>query len=282
MKLAFSTLGCPAWELDRVVAAALEHGYEALELRALGGSLDLLSRPEFQPSEIAHTRAWLREKGLSVCCIDTSCRFDSASNAERVEQEEIACRYAGLAAQLGAPLIRVFPDKAPPGESREATRGRIATSLRRVAGRLPAGVSVALETHGDFAACAATAEIVADAAHPAVGVIWDAANSTAAGDSPARDFASIAPWALHVHLRDARPREGATLWQPVLAGCGDVPFDAVFDALAARGYDKYVCFEWEKYWHPELEEPEIALPDFAAAAKAQLRRIRRQGAADER
>ena len=30
-------------------------------------------------------------------------------------------------------------------------------------------------------------------------------------------------------------------------------------------YDGYVSFEWEKYWHPEIEEPEVALPDFINA-----------------
>jgi len=32
-------------------------------------------------------------------------------------------------------------------------------------------------------------------------------------------------------------------------------------------YDAYVSFEWEKYWHPEIEEPEVALPDFVKAMK---------------
>jgi hypothetical protein len=32
-------------------------------------------------------------------------------------------------------------------------------------------------------------------------------------------------------------------------------------------YDGYVSFEWEKYWHPEIEEPEVALPDFINAIR---------------
>jgi hypothetical protein len=26
------------------------------------------------------------------------------------------------------------------------------------------------------------------------------------------------------------------------------------------GYDEYLSLEWEKQWHPEIAEPEIALP----------------------
>jgi hypothetical protein len=39
----------------------------------------------------------------------------------------------------------------------------------------------------------------------------------------------------------------------------------VVDALVRLGYEGYVSFEWEKYWHPEIEEPEISIPDFASA-----------------
>jgi sugar phosphate isomerase/epimerase len=42
MKLAFSTLGCPDWELAEVIAGARKYGYDGVELRALSGSLDLL------------------------------------------------------------------------------------------------------------------------------------------------------------------------------------------------------------------------------------------------
>ncbi len=282
MKLAFSTLGCPSWDLTQVVGAALRHGFEAIELRALSGSLDLLARPELHPGRIEQTRAWLAERGLAICCLDTSCRFDAEDAAVRREQEEIACRHADIAAALGAPLVRVFPDRIPPGTTREAARDRIAESLARVAHRLPAGVRVALETHGDFAAGAAAAEVVRLAGHPGVAIVWDAANSAASGETPARTVDFIAPWLAHVHLRDARPQPGAALWQPVLAGRGRVSFEEVFDALARIGYGGAVSFEWEKYWHPELEEPEVALPDFAAAARVQLRRVSRCGAADER
>src|SRR3712207_401214 len=109
IKLAFSTLGCPQWELPEVGRAAREYGYQGVELRALGGELDLLGRPEFRPGEVERTRRRLAEEGLEVCCVDTSCNFHSADESERREQEELAARHSELAAALGSPLIRVFP-----------------------------------------------------------------------------------------------------------------------------------------------------------------------------
>lgn len=264
MRLAFSTLGCPSWELEDVARAAREYGYAAVELRALGGGLDLLARPEFQPGEVARTRAWLAGRGLEVCCVDTSCSFDSADEAERRRQIEIAGRHCELAAALGAPLIRVFPDLIPDGATFEETRDRIADSLREVARLAPRGVRVGLETHGDFAGGRVTADIIRRADHPNLCIIWDAANTFASGEAVEETAPAVAPYLAHVHLRDARPL-GKEHWTPVLAGRGLVPFGRVVAALHKLDYRGYVSFEFEKYWHPEIEEPEVSLPDFAAA-----------------
>ena len=130
------------------------------------------------------------------------------------------------------------------------------------------GVRVGLETHGDFARGQAAAEIVRLANHPKVALIWDVANSLAAGDSIEESAPEVGPYLAHVHLRDARPIKGHEHWLPVLAGHGAVSFTAAVNALRGLGYDGYISFEWEKYWHPEIEEPEVALPDFSKAMKA--------------
>lgn len=278
MKLAFSTLGCPHWELERIAQAARAYGYAAIELRAVGGDLDLLKRPEFQPGTVETTRHWLTDQALSICCVDTSCTFDSRDEDERRAQVEVAVRHAALAGALGVPLIRIFPDRVPTGATRNETRDNIAACLRAVAERAPSGVRVALETHGDFARGLAAAEIIRLADRPNVALIWDVANSVAAGDSIEAAAQEVSPYLAHVHLRDARPVKGQKAWLPVLAGRGAVSLSAAVNALRRLEYDGYVSFEWEKYWHPEIEEPEVALPDFVKAMKA----IFQGGAADKR
>ena len=65
----------------------------------------------------------------------------------------------------------------------------------------------------------------------------------------------------HVHLKDvarvASP-EGRRGWVPRLPGRGEFDPARVLSALRARRYDRWVSFEWEKRWHPALEEPEVA------------------------
>ena len=267
MKLAFSTLGCPHWELREIISAARNLGYDGVELRAVGGSLDLLSRPEFAAAQLETTRAYFEDAGIELCCIDTSCAFHSKDASERANQVKVALAHANLAAKLGAPLIRVFPDKIQSGAGREETRDWIAACLREIAERLPDDVNVGLETHGDFALAEYAVEIVTLANHPQVKLIWDVANSLAAGDQIQHAARVVQPYLAHIHLRDAKPVAGSEHWLPVLAGFGGVSFAEAVAAIRELNYDGFVSFEWEKYWHPEIEEPEIALPDFISAIR---------------
>ena len=267
MKLAFSTLGCPNWELDQIVETAKRLGYDGVELRAIGGSLDLLARAEFTSENVRTTRALFEDYNLEVCCVDTSCVFHSPHQTERRAEVDLALRHAELAAELGASLIRVFPDKIQPGSSRSETRDCIVESLLRLSQRLPFEVDVALETHGDFAQAESATEILRLVSHPQVSLIWDVANSLSTGDSIEEAGQIVWPYLSHVHLRDARPVADSEHWLPVLAGAGKVSFAQTLATLEGLKYDGFVSFEWEKYWHPEIEEPEVALPDFINAIR---------------
>ena len=270
MKLAFSTLGCPDWDLAEVIAGARKYGFEGIELRALSGSLDLPGCDVFAAERIVATMEYLKREGIEVCCVDTSCTFHSPDASERAAQVKMALVHAELAAKLGAPLIRVFPDKIQSGMEREQTRDWIAACLHDIAEQMPVDVDVALETHGDFARAKAAVEIVDLAIHPKVKLIWDVANSVAAGDTIEHAATIVRTHLAHIHLRDAKPVSGSEHWLPVLAGRGRVSFADALAAIRNLNYDGYVSFEWEKYWHPEIEEPEIALPDFSNAIRSLL------------
>jgi hypothetical protein len=42
-------------------------------------------------------------------------------------------------------------------------------------------------------------------------------------------------------------------------------------ALRRIGYKGYYCFEWEKVWHPDLVEADIAFPDYARVVGGYLK-----------
>jgi sugar phosphate isomerase/epimerase len=72
----------------------------------------------------------------------------------------------------------------------------------------------------------------------------------------------------HTHLKDSKPV--GTDVRYVLTGSGTVPVQETVNILKRAGYKGYYCFEWEKGWHPEIEEPEVAFPQFAETMRKYL------------
>jgi hypothetical protein len=55
-------------------------------------------------------------------------------------------------------------------------------------------------------------------------------------------------------------------------GKGEAPIFEGIDALAGGGYPGYYSFEWEKLWHPEIEEPAIALADYPGVMREHFKK----------
>ncbi len=274
MKLSFSTLGCPSWSLAAIVDAAGRHGYDGIELRFVEGDDALWARPELGGAGLLETRARLRDAGLGVSCVDTRSFFHHPDAAARGAAIAEAARSLELAARLGAGGIRVFGDRIQPGQDRSSTRGFIVEALERLAeAARPYGVEVWIESHGDFARAAETMSVVAAVGSPLVGVLWDPANAFEQGEDPADGWPALGGRVRHVHLKDVARDPGGEGrgWSPRLPGQGSFAPERVLWLLRAQAYDRWVSFEWEKRWHPALEEPETALPHFARWAAAALR-----------
>jgi len=75
----------------------------------------------------------------------------------------------------------------------------------------------------------------------------------------------------HTHLKDSRPPQNSEKDRRyVLTGTGEVPVKETVKVLVANGYRGYYGFEWEKRWHPEIEDPEVAFPHFANVIRQYL------------
>jgi glucosamine-6-phosphate deaminase len=274
IRLAFSTLGCPSWPLARALDAASRFGYDGVELRFVEGDDALWARPELTGTGLRETLARLADAGLAVPCVDTRSFFHAPDPAARRAALEEAARTAEVAARLGAPGIRVFGDRVQPGADLAATRGFIVEAVGGLRDRIRGtGVEVWLETHGDFATAAATRSLLEEAGSEGLGAVWDPANAFSEfGEEPEAGAVALGPFLRHVHLKDVRrPPDGKIPWPPALPGRGDLPATRVLEWLTAKGGDGWVSFEWEKRWHPEIEEPEVALPHFLRWAAGELR-----------
>ena len=263
MRVSFSTLACPDWTMPQIIAMAVREGYDGIELRFVQGEDSLWKLPIFSGNELASTKRTLEDRALNISCLDTSCRFHSPDAAERGRWITEGKRMADLAAELGAPGLRVFGDTIQPGADRASTQSWISESIRELAEiTAERGIEVWIENHGDFAGAADTAAILQQAASPKAGVVWDPANSfTATKEQPADGAARLRAVIRHVHIKDLRP-DGDS-WKCVLPGEGAFPLLDLKAALQDLQYDRFLSFEWEKKWHPEIADAEIALPHFA-------------------
>ena len=268
MKLAFTTLACPNWSLEQVVGAARRSGYEGIELRLLDGEL---LRPDLDGEARRRVRALCTDAGLPIVCVDTSVRIAQPDPAARAEQIRVGQAFLELAAGWDAPLIRVFG--GPPEDLTEAEAiAAAAECLAPLADRArELGIAVALETHDAFASSASVAQVLRQVPGPGAGALWDTLHPYRVGESVAETLGRLRDRLLHIHVKDGqRPADGGPNWELTLLGAGDVPMRDILAALRAAGYDGWLAVEWEKKWHPELAEPEVALPQHADTLRTYL------------
>lgn len=253
MKLAFSTLSCPAWDMERILSEAVASGYDGVELRGYLDEMDLPKAAPFASAESRQaTRARFADAGVSFCCVSSS-GIVAKGNVEHVREN------AALARDLGAPYVRIFggaPESRAEGVENLRAFGDAARSE---------GVALVLETHDAFSTGATVSALLAEAAHPAVFSLWDLHHPYRQGESPAETLALLGPTLRHVHVKDSTVERGY-----LLLGEGDIPNKPMLNSLQEFGYDGYVSVEWEKRWHPEIADPEIALPQYAQRLRAYL------------
>ncbi len=258
MKLAFSTLACPAWSLDQVVAAAHDYGYQGVELRLIDDELIDGSMPE---SERERVRKTFARAGLPIVAVDSSVRVAAAPDAKAALDELVS--FVELASSLESPVVRVFGGEWDAGRSQEQALAQARHIVGEAAASAqPLGVSIALETHDRFSSAELVAEVVRDLP-PAAAALWDVARTHRVGNGPDEVLRLLSGRIAHVHIKDARRRPGNDDWQLTLLGEGEVPARSCIDALRNADYSGWLSVEWEKRWHPELAEPEVALPQFA-------------------
>lgn len=263
MKFAFSTLACPRWSVEQVVENAVNMGYNGVEWRLLDGKI---IDPVDDHEKVVNAVAACRTNDLDVCALDTSCTFNHADPEVRTKQIADLLHWIRLAQEVRVPILRVFggvvQQKSSPQPSHDEVNAWVADSLHQVASEAErASVTVALETHDAFSSARRVANVLQAVNSNAIAALWDSHHPYRIGETVEDVVDALQGRIAHVHVKDAR-RDSAdnTLWQLTLMGEGEVPVLEQLQMLMQRGYTGYVSVEWEKHWHPELAEPEIALP----------------------
>jgi sugar phosphate isomerase/epimerase len=267
--LAFSTLGCPDWSLQQIIDFAVKHGFKGIEIRGVQRQLDLSKSPHFNtPEALADTRKRIKDSGLKIVGLGSSAAMHHSVEADRDKAFDEAKRFIDIAAKVDCPYVRVFPDKLAKDRDKAEVLDVIATNLTSLADAAKgSGVSVLMETHGDVVRAADLETVMNKVGdHANAGLVWDISNMwSVTGEAPSVVYPKLKKWIRHTHLKDLKKVEGKD--QYTLMAEGEVPVFEAVSLLRKGGYKGYYSFEWEKLWHPEIAEPEVAIAQYAQKMK---------------
>ncbi|MCF0074673.1 sugar phosphate isomerase/epimerase [Dyadobacter sp. CY261] len=261
--LSFSTLACPKWDWATIVKYASDNGYHGIEIRGVLDCMDLPKCNDFgSPQNIAQSRKLAEDKGLRIVDLGSSAALHMADPAERKKNLDEAKRFIDLAQQLNCPYVRVFPNDLPKDQEVDKTVELISTGLLELGEYAKnTSVTVLLESHGDVTKKDILANVMGKAEHKHVGLIWDIFNMWSVTKEPPKEvYAQLKQYIRHTHIKDGILEGGKIRY--VAVGKGEGPLQEAISVLVKDNYKGYYSFEWEKKWHPEIEDPEIVIPAY--------------------
>ena len=272
-QLAFSTLGCPDWSFEDVIARGHAMGFSAVEIRGIGKELMTNLISCFQTENLPTTQTLLNRYGMKICMIDTSVTLHEQLHWDSAFFE--GQQAIDLCTAMHIPAIRVFGDYFPADES-------FTEVIQRVAKRLAAlctytqnngSVRVLLEIHGQFNTVEVLAPLLSQMQkYPAFSLVWDIEHSYRSyGTDFAAFYSLIQPWICHVHIKDCALAGDDVLIK--LPGEGTINIEPILTCLQLDGYQGYYSFEWEKRWHRNIPEPEVAFPHYIRFMKKWMRKV---------
>jgi sugar phosphate isomerase/epimerase len=266
MKLCFSTLACPSWDLQTMVRAAADNGIGGIDFRGLQTEIDVTKLPAFNDG-LPDTLAVFREYNLQIPCFNSSVTLMAVGDRWGQMLEECQ-RTATLASKTGTRFIRIFGG-AP---SKEMSHAEAVTLGQRRLRQLvkmtkPAGCQVLVETHDVWVTADQLAPLFEGTAADEVGLLWDCEHTYRKGEPPSQTVKVHGERLKHIHVKDSvRGPENRNT--QLLLGKGDLPIASFVAALREGGYDGWYALETEKRWHPEAPEPEESIPNFARFMRA--------------
>jgi len=270
LPIGVSTLGCPKWDWKTILKNVSASGYTGLELRGILDQMDLTKVPELSGTQLAGSLKDLKALNITVTDLGASARMHEPDPKKLAAHMDEAKRFIDLAHAMNVPYVRVFPDQLVKGEEQSVTIKRMVRNLATLGEYAKsAKVTVIVESHGEFTNKDLLTPLMT--AHKNVAFLWDTHHTIVAGENAETTWKTLGKYTRHVHLKDSIP-QGADPHNRryVLTGTGKIPVKETVRMLARNGYKGTYCFEWEKRWHAEIEDPEVAFPHYAKVLREYL------------
>jgi len=239
------TFSCPELTLDEVLALAKQIGYDGVEPRIVSGHKHGIE-VDISAAKRKEIKGKFADSGVAACCVATSCTYADPAKSEQMIDGTL--KAIDLAADIGAPSIRVFGGGMGAGLSREEAIDLVAKSLGKVAARAKArGVNVCMETHDDWCDPKNVAAVMKKVNHPNICVNWDIMHPVRTNHATIDEsFEALKPWIRHLHIHDAWKESGKLA--PI--GEGFIDHRRAVELLLTISYADYLSGEWISWEDP--------------------------------
>ncbi len=262
MRFAFSTVCCPTWDFQTIVAKAKEYGYGGVEVRGFLSESVLTAANVFL-TDPAKVKRIFTEGGIEIACLASSVSMKGDRRTDARHADELR-QFVLTAEAIGCPLVKLFDTQVRPGQARSTAAVAMGQWLLPL-GDFAAehGIQLVIENALSFRDAKEMWMMLEVINHPCVAAAWDVFNAALVGEAPAISVPTLNTRIQYTQVKDAKIGPmGATLCP---MGEGDVQVKRFLHRLRGIGYEGWVTFEWEKAWLPNIAGPDEALP--AAIAK---------------
>jgi len=274
MRIGFSTVACPDWDLETVVSRGPEMGFEALELHGLERQMDLPLSAALT-TDPGRVSGMCRDAGLPLVCLTMHERFAWWGPVGSSDTVARAREYIELAVSLDCPFVKLRPASLSNDQDRrQLLPSALAVLTDLASAALDAGVTLLLDNTGAVAASRDMWLVLDATAHPGVQVCWSPLRARAAGDTPSLAIPRLGRRIAMAAWTDAR-LSPVTLTPEACAlpGEGHLELDYCHALLAGIGGPSLLIFEWPKLSTPSLSDPDQALPTAAGRMRAMIERF---------
>lgn len=255
----YSTLGSPELGLEDTLALAARQDLAGVEIRALGGTIDLPAYFAATYGTPATLALRVAQQPLKIFSLDTSLHLAHSTAAER----EAFLAFLPWAEALGVPRLRVFDGGKSADPATHRAMAETVAWWRALRAERGWRADLMVETHDALFTASSILGFLQLA--PGTGILWDTHHTwKTGGEDPLVTWRAIRPHVVHLHVKDSVSiPSGKHPFSYRLPGEGEFPMTPLREVLRAE-YHGPMSLEWERLWHPELGPVEEAL---AAATK---------------
>lgn len=237
------------WTPDRLAEEVRTLGVDAIDFHA-----KFFSSPA---AAVEPLRQALRKHDLTLSGFSLKNDFALESDEARREQVRLVEQWILVAAELRAPVARIFgghlsrEDRLDPSKTANAVRRTVECLEQVVPFAAKNGVILALENHGGLPGTGEEQiEMIRKISSSHLKATVDVGNYMICGEESVHGTRIASPYAAYVHVKDFRKlpdSSSSSGWrfEPCAVGDGDVDHATCLRILRDAGYDGFVALEYE-------------------------------------